>query len=258
MWRVGVVGSPISHSLSPVLQRAALSYLGLEGTADAIDLDSADEAFSTVASSHEALSVTMPLKEKLLARCDELDDVARRIGAVNSLRCTEGVIRGRSTDGYGFLDALTEEMSLSVEGTKVVVLGSGGSAKAIIDALCGAGADVFVVARNHETGTRAVERYDNARVVLEPKVACDLVVNTIPHRDGEDRPEFAGITPSDGAVAVDIVYAPAQTPWLARRRDQGFRIQNGLPMLIHQARHQFSWWFDADVPAPILFAAVST
>ncbi len=257
MWRVGVVGSPISHSLSPVLQRAALSYLGLEGTAELIELDSAGEPFTTVAHSHDALSVTMPLKETLLARCDEIDDVARRIGAVNSLRLDGGTIRGRSTDGVGFLDAVTLEMNVAVDGKKVVVLGSGGSAKSIIDALCLAGADVLVVARNRETGARAVNPYENARVVTEPNLAVDLVVNTIPHREGEDRPEFDGITAADGAVAVDIVYAPAETPWLKRRRGQGFRVQNGLPMLVHQARHQFSWWFDAVVPSSILFAAVS-
>jgi len=258
MWRVGVVGSPISHSLSPVLQRAALSYLGLEGTAEAIDLDSAGEPFTAIASKHDALSVTMPLKETLLARCNDIDDVARRIGAVNSLRLDGGTIRGRSTDGVGFLDAVTIEMNVAVDGRKVVVLGSGGSAKSIVDALCCAGADVFVVARNLESGARAVDRYENARVVTEPHLACDLVVNTIPHRAGEDRPEFDGIKAADGAVAVDIVYAPSQTPWLQRRQDQGFRVQNGLPMLVHQARHQFSWWFDAEVPSSILFAAVSS
>jgi len=257
-WRLGVIGSPIAHSLSPRLHEAALSALGLTGSSEAIDIRADDHAALTeVLATHDALSVTMPLKEVAVERCDELDDVSRHVGAVNSLRIFEGRVVGRSTDGDGFIDAVRDEFAVDLDGAHVVVRGSGGSAKSIIDALVRSGARVSIVARNADVAVRIVERYESVEVNAPVMRAVDLIVNTIPAGAFDSGPlDGPTVEFCSGACALDVVYEPRESPWLAERRADGLRCANGLSMLVHQARHQMQWWFDQSVPLEPLFAAV--
>jgi shikimate dehydrogenase len=258
-WRLGVIGSPIEHSLSPTLHRAALRELGLDGASTAIEIGRDDvSALSRALDSHDALSVTMPLKEIALLRCDEVDEVAARVGAVNTLRITDGRVLGRSTDGAGFLDAVHALFDLDVAGREVAVRGSGGSARSIIDALDAAGAIVNVLARDEEAADRLASKYRN--VVANPAHTGELalIVNTVPAGQSDDGPidrPIGGFTTD--AAAMDIVYEPRESPWLAARRTRGLRVANGLAMLAYQARHQFRWWFGADVSAATLLEAIA-
>jgi len=257
-WRLGVVGSPIAHSLSPRLHEAALTSLGLEGTSEAIEIGSHDVAnLKGALSSHDALSVTMPLKEVAVALCDELDDTARRVGGVNSLRMANGRVLGRATDGAGLVAAVHHEFGLALEGARVIVRGSGGSAKSIVDALVERGATVTVLARNALEATRLAERYPSIAVNPDSSRDIDLMVNTVP-AGPEDTPETSRtkVAFAPDAAALDVVYEPRETPWLAARRREGLRGANGLSMLVHQAREQLQWWFDREVPLEPLLMAV--
>jgi shikimate dehydrogenase len=257
-WRLGVVGSPIRHSLTPVLHRAALNALGLSGESDIIEADAADDAFASAWAAHDALSVTMPLKEQLVAHCDVLDERARRVGAVNSLLRRNGRVEGRSTDGQGFLDLLEREFDLNVADRTVVVRGSGGSARSLVDALSTAGAlRIALAARNAQTAATIAAQYPAVDVNPASVSNVALVVSTVPTIRGETRemPPLS-LTYDDDAVAVDIQYVPAQSTWLGERKAEGLRTSNGLPMLVFQARHQMEWWFDTPVPVEPLLAAV--
>ena len=258
-WRVGVIGSPIAHSLSPKLQRAALSFVGVDGTADAVEVGAHDRAgLLSALSSHDALSVTMPLKEVIVEFCDEFDEVARRIGSVNSVRQRNGRLEGHSTDGAGFHDALSDELQLDPCSQHVVVRGSGGSARAIVDSLVNSrAAQVSLLARNGDAARAWAQNY--GVVIVNPSQLndVDLIVNTLPA--GVSSTQFdseRSMTFSTSAAALDVVYEPVESSWLAARRAEELRVVNGLSMLVHQARHQFEWWFDQLVPLKVLYEAV--
>jgi shikimate dehydrogenase len=258
-YRLGVVGSPVSHSLTPRMHRAALRFWDLEGTSETVEVSIAQAAdVAQLMDSFYGLSVTMPLKELLVPLCQDLDDVATRVGAVNSLCTREGHLSGRNTDGRGFLDALGQEMDLDVQGRHCIVRGSGGSAKAIVDALVEAGASqITLFARNVATAQQLARNWPI--VTINSSVVDDvaLVVNTVPYVEGATV-EFAQapITWSADAVAIDVIYHPRETPWLAEQRFRGLRVMNGLSMLAHQARHQLEWWFQREIDPSVLLQAV--
>jgi shikimate dehydrogenase len=256
-WRLGVIGTPVAHSLTPAMHDAVLNALGLSGTSRAFDVGRDDEeGLAGALSSIDAVSVTMPLKSVLVDRCDQIDDVAARVGAVNSLWRHDGGLHGRSTDGLGFLDALLADFNEVVTGRTVVVLGSGGAARSIVDACSVNGAErVIVRARNGSTANDLATRYD--RVIANPPAVADvdLVVNAIVGGAPHDLPPCA-VEFVPNAVAIDIAYRPDRSAWLEEHARDGWRTANGLSMLAHQARHQMAWWFGCSIPLAPLLAAV--
>ncbi len=244
-WRLGVVGSPIAHSLSPELHARGLQLAGLDGTTTRYELDEehAGVLREMMGTDFDALSVTMPLKSAAATLCDDVDDRARDLGVVNSLLWRDGRLLGAATDGPGFTDSLRGEFSVDPENMHVVVIGAGGAATAIIDSLVGEGVQTVVVhARNEERVRRIVQRHANVvdHMVLYRPV--DLVVNTTPAPGRQDvAAVLQGV--SRDTIAVDITYEPRTSPWLALHADLGCRTTNGLAMLAYQAARQMNWWW---------------
>lgn len=258
IWRLGVMGSPIEHSLSPQLHRAGLEYLGYEGTSVRveIDRDGAARIKEMMGSELDAVAVTMPLKEVAAAACDELEATAARLGVVNSLLWRDGSLRGTSSDGAGFIAALGAQFSLSVANLHVVVLGSGGAARAIVDAMVESGAGpITVLGRNPATVASLAQRYPlviDHSLIYRP---VDLIVNTTPARGRVDSwAVMQGV--SRDTVAVDITYSPRTSPWLALHADLGCPHANGLSMLAHTVARQMNWWWGSDIPGQYLVAAL--
>ena len=240
-WRLGVVGHPVGHSLSPQLHRAGLAQAGLVGTSRAVDV--ADlEALAAVLPAFDALSVTMPLKALATRLCDDLDEVATRTGRVNSLLRAGGRVRGANTDGRGLLDALAAA-GWHPAGRRAAVLGAGGAAWSIVDALVGAGTEVAVATRRPAGWAALAERYPGVRSLVSGE-ALDLIVNTVPVAHRGDQP--AGVA-APGAVAVDITYEPRVSAWLAQHERRHWITMNGLPMLAHQGARQMAWWFSVPI-----------
>jgi shikimate dehydrogenase len=244
-WRLGVVGSPIAHSLSPQLQLAGLQLAGLEGTSTRVELGLKDaEQLKVIATTtFDALSVTSPLKAVAHELCDELSEVAARTKSVNSLLARDGKLLGESTDGLGFVTSLSGEMGFALENTHAVVLGAGGAASAIVDALVHHGvASAVVLARNEARVEELASRYKNVfshSLVYRP---VDLVVNTLPLEGrGEEAAVLQGV--HHETIAVDITYEPRSSPWRQLYDDAGCRSMNGLPMLAYQAALQMQWWW---------------
>jgi shikimate dehydrogenase len=258
-WRLGVAGSPIVHSRSPQLHEAGLAQAGLSGTSERVEIDLSDAVrlSELLPSTFDALSLTMPLKGVASRYCDEIDAVATRTGSVNSVVARGDRVLGASTDGQGFLDALADELGIKVEGQRVVVLGAGGAARAIIDALVHADVDrVDVVNRTTSKINEFSARYDIVGQRTSRPDSIDLIVNTVPIPG-----RTAVSTVVEGAdshtIAVDITYKPLMSEWRKLYEQAGCRTQNGLAMLAYQAALQMQWWWDVEIDGSKLLAVIS-
>ncbi len=272
---VGVIGSPIAHSLSPRLHTAAFEALGLAGAwrsaAFEVPPGRAAAALADMrASSVTGLSVTMPHKADVAALVDECSDVARRLGAVNCVVNDGGVLTGTNTDGEGFVASLSRGAGFDPSGRRCLVIGAGGAARAVVLALAGAGASAVVVAnRTPERAAAAAAlagRAGSVVVLSAPALVtaleeADLVIDATPvGMDGVAEDEGWPADPSrlgPGQVAADLVYAPRPTPWLAAARAAGATTLDGLGMLVHQAAAQLALWTGLDPPVEAMWRAVA-
>jgi shikimate dehydrogenase len=276
---VGVIGSPVAHSLSPLLHNSAFAALGLAETWRSFAFEvPPGQAASALDSMRRAgitgLSVTMPHKADVAALVDECSDVARRLTAVNCVHQQRGRLHGSNTDGEGFLASLARGADFEPMGKRCLVIGAGGGARAVVLALAGAGAaEVAVVNR---TPPRAFEAAalagDNGRVVdltegaiADAATVADLVVNATPVGMEGAATAAAGTGPSawlvapqllgSGQIAADLVYAPRQTPWLAAAATAGATTLDGLGMLVHQAAAQLVLWTRENAPVEAMWHA---
>lgn len=262
---VGVIGSPVRHSLSPRLHNAAFEALGYDARSLAFPVEAGDGAAAVDAMRTlgiRGLSVTMPHKEAVSMAADERTLAAEVLAAANCLVNHDGVITAHNTDGDGFVRSLGAEHGLDLAGRRVVVLGAGGAARSVIDAVSRAGAaDVSVVNRTAERAVAAAEVGGGvARVGVSADVAgADLIVNAT----------SLGMAPSDplpasaellgpGQFVVDLIYRPLATPFLVAAAERGATAANGVAMLLHQAAIQLELWTGEPAPIDAMRAAVNT
>lgn len=276
---VGVIGSPVAHSLSPVLHNAAFDALGLAETwrsfAFEIPAGRAAEALDDMRQAGvTGLSVTMPHKADVAALVDECSDVARLLDAVNCVTNREGHLSGTNTDGEGFVASLARGAGFDPSGRRCLVVGAGGAARAVVLALAQAGAsEVAVWNRTVERAVAAAALAGAAGVVAggaggpdsaalaQVAGAADLVVNATPLGmagvPGADIGEWP-VPPEwmhEGQVAADLVYAPRPTAWLAAAARAGARPLDGLGMLVHQAAAQLARWTGREPPVEEMWRA---
>lgn len=261
---VGVIGDPVTHSLSPTLHNAAFEALGLDWVYVAFPVPrgrGAEAVAAVPALGLAGLNVTMPHKEDVAGACHELSPDAAALRSVNTVvALPDGRTLGDSTDGPGFLDALADE-GVDVAGHPVLVLGAGGAARAVILALGRAGAAVTVAARRADAAASAAALAQGASAV--PLVAADpsafpVVVNATPlGMSGGDPLPVDPERLHAGQAVVDLVYHPADTPLLTAARARGATAANGLGMLLHQAAHSFALWTGQPAPLDAMRAAVT-
>lgn len=265
MPRAGVAGAPISHSLSPVLHRAAYSSLGLaDWRYDPVwcDADGLPALIDDVRVDPDwvGLSLTMPLKTAVLPLLDGLDERATSIGAVNTvIRTAEGELSGHNTDiaGASFALATLDIPSLPPQ---VVVIGGGGSARAVVAALAEGGVErIRVLMRDPSRGTllHAIGNRVGAQVSLlrwsnlaEEVASAALVVSTVP--PGAELPLSSW---PERAALFDLTYDPWPTPLIALARAAGAPTVGGLPMLAAQAALQVEYMTGLPVDPEVLLAA---
>ena len=263
--RAAVIGSPVAHSLSPAIHSASFASLGIDWSYEAIEvtLENLGSFFSSVRDGgFGGLSVTMPLKEAVIAHVDSLDDDARTLNAVNCVSVRDGHLRGHNTDGDGCCDAIEAGGSVSLAGRRTVLLGAGGTARSVALALARRGADIVVVNRtraNAEELVRVVRESAGGSVNIvvgdESAIAgaAVLVNTTSVGMNTNDLPVSAGVLHS-GLVVLDAVYSPMDTALLRAARSAGATTVDGLWMLIHQARHQQMLWFGRAADAGLMRA----
>lgn len=265
---VAVIGSPVTHSSSPILHNAAFAKLGLDWiyVAHDVALDAgyrAVEAMRTLGLA--GMNITMPLKDVVAQTADRLTPVAEKLGAVNTLFWLEGEIVGDSTDGDGFVAAFEREAPKTIRGATVAVLGTGGAARAIVEALGRAGAAKIVVAGRDNARTQVAaslapqaEPCDYGE--FELLAQCEIIVNATsigmaggPDPSGIPLPEHLI---EQNHIVSDIVYHPRQTPLLAASQAKGAHVVGGIGMLVQQAALSFSLWTGLNAPIDVMIAEI--
>ena len=257
-----VIGSPISHSLSPVLHNAAFDAGGHDWRMLAFEVGAGGGAGAVAAMKAlgiGGLSVTTPLKSEIAAAVDDVDRAAAALRSVNTVVLRDdGSTFGASTDGIGFVDSLAAS-GVSLSGARVVVIGAGAAARSIVDAIGRAGvADLAIVNRTAATAHRAAMLADAARVGDKHDIAgADLLVNATSVGMGSDdgTPVDATLLHA-GMVVADIVYHPLTTRLLREAAAVGARTIDGLGMLVHQAAHQQRLW-TGTAPDPSMMRAAA-
>lgn len=260
-----VIGDPVRHSLSPQIHNAAFAALGLDWCflAMPVPRGEAQAALAAIRTlGIDGCSVTMPHKEAVADGVDELEPSARALGSVNCVRRDGPRLIGDSTDGIGFVRALESELDRSIEGANVTVLGAGGAARSIIDALGRAGVERIAVANRSRPGAERAADLSSVAVVGDATDAstADLVVNTTPvGMAGGPDPDGCPIDPDllrPNQIVADIVYQPRRTAFLGAAEARGATTIGGLGMLIHQAAVAFEWWTGRAAPIAVMTAAV--
>ena len=250
-----VIGWPVAHSRSPLIHGYWLELLGIAGIYGTAPVAPGDfDAFvdRMRAAGFVGGNVTIPHKAAAAARCDRLTDRAARLGSVNTLWFDGDVLCGDTTDGLGFLGALDQETpGWDRDSGLALVIGAGGAAAPIVDALRGRGFSRVAVANRTTAKAEALaERLGCEAVALDAVPALlsdtDILVNTTSAgMNGQgDLPLDLALLPAR-AIVDDIVYVPAETPLLRAARARGLRTVGGLGMLLHQAVPGFARWFGA-------------
>jgi shikimate dehydrogenase len=259
---VGVIGDPVAHSRSPAMHNAAFDAVGLDWVylAFPVERGRGGAAVRAIrALGLVGLNVTMPHKADAATACDDLTPAAAALGVVNTVIVDEdGALIGHSTDGAGFLRALGDE-GVDASGRVCLVVGAGGAARAIAQALGDAGADVTVAARRRDQARRAAALAPGGTAIPVDEVsveAFDVVVNATPLGMHGEAPPFDPARLRASQFVYDTVY-PAETPLLAEARARGARVAGGLGMLVHQGALAFELWTGRVPPLDVMRAAAS-
>ena len=264
-----VIGDPIEQSKSPTIHGFWLEKLGLKHLYAAAHLraeDLADYLESAAQVPHWlGCNVTMPHKQTVIPFLAEIDDVARRIGAVNTIYPTPAGLRGTNTDAAGFLEPLRDELSRKHLFRMARILGTGGAARAIIVALANAGFTLVVAGRDPAKARALLDELapegehhaiDLAHFAaptdfaFDDREGClDLVVNASPlGMTGNPPLNFDWSHAPPGSIAYDIVTSPIDTPFLSDARAAGYRTINGIAMLVGQAAVAFEKFYGIAAP----------
>jgi shikimate dehydrogenase len=252
----GVMGWPISHSRSPVIHSHWIAQLGLRGAyvplaVNPVQLPQA--LLGLPALGFAGCNLTLPHKVDALSCIQQLDDVARQIGAVNTVVVQQdGSLRGTNTDAFGYIQSLREaQPAWRADRGPAVVLGAGGAARAIVWALADAGAkDIRLLNRSWDKAQAMAAEFgvpvqalhwEQRHMALSD--AALLVNTTTQGMLGQPALDIDLAALPLHAVVSDIVYTPLETDLLSRAKQRGHPVVNGLGMLLHQARPGFQAWF---------------
>ena len=260
-----VVANPIKHSISPFIHNSAFEATNTNGVYLAWEVDAAELA-ETVANIRRyqmyGINLSMPYKEQVIPYMDQLSEEACLIGAVNTVVNREGTLIGYNTDGKGFFKSLP---SFKISKKRMVLLGAGGAAKAILAQAILDGVSqisVFVRSSSMEKTRPYLEKIQNAtgfRVDLfaledgqnlqDSITQADLLVNaTSVGMDGSSQPIPTSIVLPEKLLVADVIYQPFETPFLKWARNQGNQSINGLGMLLYQAAEAFELWTGKEMP----------
>lgn len=272
IYRLGLIGYPVSHSLSPRIQNAALQACGLEGEYSLFpippdDMQVLKNLLDRVRSGEiTGLNVTIPHKQNVIPFMDELTSTAKAIGAVSVIYLRDQKLIGDNADAHGFLTDLKKVFDFSslVTPASALILGAGGSARAVVYALLREGWNVTIAARRIEQAQELAIQFEKANAIeldLQTSQLSDfqLIVNTTP----------LGMTPNihtsplpenivlPGHISVyDLVYNPRETKLVSDARSQGLNATTGLGMLIEQATRGFELWTGYKLSSEIFRNAV--
>ena len=274
---IALIGNPVSHSLSPIMQNAALQYLGLDLIYIAIPCE--DEDLELVLNSFKkinckGLNITIPHKEKVFNLCSEISPIANKLKAINTLKLnSEKEWSATNTDVEGFIYPLK---NLNLAKKKSIILGSGGAARSVIQGLINLNlSTISVISRNKSSLDALIKNFDNqiqlqgllnnddqAQILIRE---ADLIVNTTPVGMKTTRYEN-NVLPygetfwrslNSKTIVYDLIYNPSPTPLLKFSAKKGCINIDGLEMLVAQGMKSISFWTDGlEVPFHVMHDAL--
>lgn len=267
--RVALIGHPLKRRHSAIMHNAAFEHFSIDAGYELRELES-DEIPAFVAEARGAdwlgFQVTAPYKQIVMDLLDEIEDGARRIGAVNSVgRAEDGRLVGFNTDAPGFQRGAESELPIRFDGIRVAVAGAGGVARAVVHALVAGGATSVVIC-DLEQPRATVLAADFSEVVRAVAVGAefeqhlgdvDLAVNATTVGMIQSGVSFPPETLRADAAVFDLVYNPPETELLRRARACGLPATNGLGMLVAQAEIAFARWTGIEASGPIMRAALA-
>jgi 3-dehydroquinate dehydratase/shikimate dehydrogenase len=252
----GVAGDPVSHSLSPVMMNTAFRRENLNAVYLALHAKTLTDLMACVRDIPiHGMSVTMPYKEAIIKHLDKTDAVTTKIGACNTvIRAQDGNLYGFNTDVAGVIRPLEQRMAIA--GSKFLVLGAGGAARAAVFGLKERGGEVWVMNRTSIAGQK-LARQAHAKFIRRPqaaKMAFDAVINATPvgmDTPGKKKPDPPLLSDKElnTRYLFELVYSPAETPFTKMARAKGVHIIPGVEMFVHQGARQFEIW--TGKPAPV-------
>ncbi|MBW2107926.1 MAG: shikimate dehydrogenase [Deltaproteobacteria bacterium] len=254
-----IIGSPVSHSMSPAMHNTAFECLALDAVYVPFEVTDLSRAVrGLVALGIQGASVTIPFKEAIMDLVDEVDETAAKIGAVNTLVIEKGTIKGTNTDWIGAQRCL--EDLLPIRGHRFVVLGAGGAARAVLYAVTRQGGEAVVVNRSVKKGRALADEFG---VTFFPftaidRINADCLVNTTPvgmHPYEHESPVSDTVVRRYEAV-VDVIYNPLKTLLLAQAEAAGCGVASGVEMFVYQGVKQFELWTGQKAPVERMKEAV--
>jgi len=263
-----VIGDPVAHSLSPRIQSAFAAALGMDISYSAVTVP--PEALKTFVSRsrekagethYDGYNVTMPHKRTITPLLDEIDETARAMNAVNTVRNDNGKLSGHNTDGTGILMSLRTVFH-ELTGLSVLITGSGGAASAAAHALSGAGSSVRRITRRRDTSEGKTEILSPAGFCAELCKAArgaDVIINATP-LGMHGSPDFFSLEflENTSALVFDLVYNPVETSLLRRAAELRLTTIGGLSLLVNQAAEAFRIFTGTDVPDGIVRDVMKT
>ncbi len=256
MKKLCVIGWPVAHSRSPLVHNYWIRKYGLDGHYEKTPVEPADlatfvESFRT--QGFNGCNVTVPHKENIMSLLAHVDEHAKRLGAVNTIYTRDGELHGTNTDGEGFCAHLLKtHPSFQITGTRVIIIGAGGAAKAIIGSLLDQGVEeISIINRSTERANKIQQqfgpkiKYSGTEYDQAAMEKCDLFINSTSLGMQYQPPldiELQLLNPR--AIVADIVYTPLETELLKRAKVKGNPTLGGLGMLLYQAVRGFELWFD--------------
>jgi 3-dehydroquinate dehydratase / shikimate dehydrogenase len=247
----GVAGNPIRSSLSPVMMNAAFRRETVNAVYLALQATKLSDLLKLV---HEipiqGLSVTMPLKQEIMAHLEKTDPLSAKIGACNTvLRAQDGKLYGFNTDVAGIIGPLEKRMA--IRGSKVLVLGAGGAARAAVFGLRDKGAEVHILNRTPETAQKLAKQAGAKTIKKDAlaKTPFDVIINATPiGMTGIKGAQLLEAKDLNTKLVFDLVYNPIETPLIRAARQQNIPIITGIEMFVQQGARQFEIW--TGKPAP--------
>ncbi len=271
----GIFGHPVGHSLSPAMHNGAFGALGIDSVYLAFDIS--PEKIGPAANAVRTLgikgvNITIPHKESIIPYLDKISPDARLMGAVNTVKNDDGILSGYNTDVGGFLRALEEDVHAKPSGAKVLLLGAGGAARAVLSALCMNGAEsVYVANRTHDKALDLSAEFKKQfkDITIEPVALGDektikeilskadiLVNSTSAGMGGKEAVELPLESLKKSAAVYDLVYKPSETRLVTEARRLGHSASGGLSMLLYQGALSFEIWTGREAPIRVMREAI--
>ncbi len=255
----GIIGYPVKHSLSPEMHNAAFEYLGLNYCYVAMEVRPENIKYAIEglkALGFVGVNVTVPHKQAVIPFIDVIDEEAKFIGAINTIKNEQGRLIGYNTDGKGFIQSLKEE-GIDPSGMEVLILGAGGAARAVGYSLVRKVSRMYIYNRTEERGMELAVRLKkmNPEVIFTKNLdyckVCDMVINatSVGLKDSDPLPIDTDYL-TQGQIVYDLIYR--ETPLLREAKQKGCRVIDGTGMLLHQGAEAFRIWTGVEPPVEVM------